>query len=62
MPESGKDLIKRLQKDGWVIDRKRGSHFTLIKGTKQVTVPNHFNDLPVGTYRKICKTTGVPLK
>lgn len=59
MPESGKKLIKRLQKEGWVIDRQNGSHFILLKGTVQVTVPNHTNDLPIGTYRQICKLTGV---
>jgi predicted RNA binding protein YcfA (HicA-like mRNA interferase family) len=62
MPESGKDLIKRLQKNGWVIDRQRGSHVTLIKGAVHVTVPSHNTDIPIGTYRKICKLTGVPPK
>lgn len=59
MPESGKNLIKRLQKEGWVIDRIRGSHYVLLKGDVQVVVPNHNNDLPIGTYRQICKTAGV---
>jgi len=59
MPESGKNLIKRLVKEGWVIDRIRGSHNILIKGNVQVTVPNHTTDLPIGTYRQICKVAGV---
>lgn len=59
MPESGKSLIKRLLKDGWVIDRRKGSHFILIKGNVAVTVPNHTKDLPIGTYRHICKIAGV---
>lgn len=59
MPESGKSLIKRLLKDGWVIDRKKGSHFTLLKGNVLVSIPNHTNDMPIGTYRHICKIAGV---
>lgn len=59
MPESGKNLIKRLVKEGWVVDRKKGSHFVLLKGTVIVTVPNHTKDLPIGTYRQLCKLTGV---
>jgi len=59
MPESGKSLIKRLLREGWEIDRKKGSHFILVKGSVQVTVPNHTNDLPIGTYKHICKIAGV---
>lgn len=62
MPESGKNLIKRLLKEGWEIDRKKGSHVIMIKGEVHVTVPNHTTDLPIGTYRSICKAAGVEPK
>lgn len=42
---SGKEVVKALEKIGFVISRQKGSHIRLVKmrgGIKQlVTVPNH---------------------
>ena len=51
---SGSDLIKALQRVGFVIQRQRGSHIVLRRDTPfaRVTVPNH-KTLRVGTLRTI---------
>ena len=59
MPESGKQLLKRLLKSGWEIIRQNGSHVILKKGTKMLTVPVHNSDLSIGIYRRLCKDGGV---
>ena len=40
-----KDLLKLLQKNGWKIERIRGSHHILIKGDKTEIVPVHGRDV-----------------
>ena len=30
----GKELVKQLQKNGWTIDRIRGSHYVMKKGNQ----------------------------
>ncbi len=41
-----RELLKRLRKDGWEIDRTRGDHRQLIHPTKPgtVTVSGHLSD------------------
>jgi len=57
---NGKDLIKLLKEKGWVVDRIKGSHHIMIKGTKTVTIPLHgSSDLPKGTLNKILKEGGI---
>jgi predicted RNA binding protein YcfA (HicA-like mRNA interferase family) len=47
---SGKDFIKKLMKDGWVLDRVNGSHHIMRKNAVSVSVPVHTNrDLSPGT-------------
>ena len=59
---TGKEVVKRLQKDGWIIDRIQGSHYILVKGDKTISVPVHGSkDLPIGTLNKILKDAGVKL-
>jgi len=42
---SGKELVKRLQKQGFVVVRQKGSHIRLekntLEGTIKITIPNH---------------------
>ncbi len=61
MTMTGKDLIKKLQKNGWTIDRINGSHHVLTKyGYKPVAIPAHAGkDLPNGTLNKLLKDTGL---
>jgi len=57
---TGKELIKVLQKDGWAIDRIKGSHHIMAKGGHTVSVPVHSGkDLPVGTLNDILKKAGI---
>ncbi len=59
MPISGKLIIKKLRKMGWVIVFQTGSHVKLRKGSAMTIVPVYGNkDLPKGTIRGIEKQTG----
>ena len=51
------EIIKRLEREGWVIVNTRGSHCQYKHPEKKgrVTVPHRKNDLPVGTVRSIFK-------
>ena len=58
---TGQQVIKALQKSGWVIDR-RTHHTILKKKQKTVPVPIHGSkDLPTGTLKSIERITGVKL-
>jgi len=57
-----RDVIKRVEKDGWVLDRTRGNHRQYVHPTKRgtVTVPGHEgDDMPVGTLNSILKRAGL---
>lgn len=57
MPISGKEMLKRYLKNGWVVIRKRGSHHILRKGDKTEVIPVHGNDdLKKGLEKKLLKT------
>jgi len=57
---TGKDLIRLLKENGWVVDRIKGSHYIMKKGDKTVSVPVHGNrDLPKGTLNSILKEAGL---
>jgi predicted RNA binding protein YcfA (HicA-like mRNA interferase family) len=56
---SGKDFIKRLMKDGWVLDRVKGSHHIMRNGTSCLSVPVHGNeDLKPGILNSLMKGAG----
>lgn len=55
----GKELVKLLKKEGWILDRVHGSHHILEKEGKIVSVPVHNKDLPKGTLASILKQAGV---
>jgi predicted RNA binding protein YcfA (HicA-like mRNA interferase family) len=53
-----RDVIRRLEDDGWVLVGQRGSHRQFEHPTKpgKVTVPGKpSSDLPVGTYKSILR-------
>ena len=57
-----RDIIKRIQDDGWVLDRTAGSHRQFKHPTKKgiVTVPGHPNDdLDPKTERSIRRQAGL---
>ena len=62
---SGKELIKKLQKHGFVVVRQKGSHIRLEKntpdGTIKITVPNH-EVIKRGTLHHILKDSKLDMK
>ncbi|MDX1921085.1 MAG: type II toxin-antitoxin system HicA family toxin [Candidatus Caenarcaniphilales bacterium] len=54
---SGKELIKILQRHGWVIASTEGSHYKLKKGNKSVVLPYHNKDLKPGILAFLLKQT-----
>jgi len=41
MPISGKQMLKLLHRNGWIVERINGSHHTLTKNGKTIVVPVH---------------------
>lgn len=57
-----RDLIKRLERDGWRLARTKGSHRQFHHPTKSgtVTVAGHPSvDIPPGTLNNILKQAGL---
>jgi predicted RNA binding protein YcfA (HicA-like mRNA interferase family) len=56
---SGKEFIKKLMKDGWKLDRIKGSHHILRKNGINLSVPVHGNeDLKSGILNVLNKRAG----
>lgn len=58
-----REVIRRIEADGWYEVRQAGSHKQFRHPTKPgtVTVPHPKKEMPVGTLRSISKASGVPL-
>lgn len=58
---NSKDVIKKLENDGWLLIRVKGSHhhFKHSKKSGLVTVPHPKADLPKGTVNNIFKQAGL---
>ena len=57
---TGKELITLLKKEGWTIDRIKGSHYVLVKENETLVIPVHGNkDVPKGTLTSILKKAGL---
>ena len=56
------DVVTRLKRDGWKLDRQRGSHRQYTHPTRggRVTVPHPRKDIPIGTLRNIYRQAGWP--
>lgn len=54
-----KDLLKLLQKNGWVVKRIKGSHHVMQKDNKIQIIAVHNKDVPTGLLNKILKETGL---
>jgi predicted RNA binding protein YcfA (HicA-like mRNA interferase family) len=65
MPISGKQAIKILQDNGFIVARQRGSHVVLTlqasSGKRTTVVPLH-KELKKGTIRSIAKLAGLNIK
>lgn len=59
-----RDVIKKLQADGWELDGVTGSHHHFKHPTKpgKVTVPHPKMDLPIGTLKSIERQSGLKLR
>ena len=56
---TGKDLIRLLKDNGWVVDRIKGSHHIMRKGSQTEAIPLHNTDLKPGLLNSILKRTGL---
>ncbi|SDT96774.1 mRNA interferase HicA [Nitrosomonas ureae] len=60
---NGKQIIKKLQAEGWKLSHINGSHHMMAKGGYIVPVPVHgTKDVPIGTLLSIQRLSGVKLK
>jgi predicted RNA binding protein YcfA (HicA-like mRNA interferase family) len=59
MSVSGKQMVKLLLRNGWIVDRVNGSHHTMKKNDKTIVIPVHSKDLGKGLERKILKEAGL---
>nr|WP_227657564.1 type II toxin-antitoxin system HicA family toxin [Candidatus Magnetaquicoccus inordinatus] len=61
MPLSSREIIRRLEQDGWVLHHQQGSHCQFKHPSKpgKVTVPHPRHDLPIATVRSIWKQAGI---
>ena len=57
---TSKEVISRLQAEGWILVNTKGSHQQFKNPTQKgrVTVPHPKKDLPKGTLRSIAKQAG----
>ncbi|MBR2833094.1 MAG: type II toxin-antitoxin system HicA family toxin [Bacilli bacterium] len=56
-----KKVVKVLEKEGWKLDRQKGSHMIFKKDNKTCPIPNHKGDIPKGTLANIIRVTGAKL-
>ena len=58
------EIIKILQRNGFIVDRVRGSHYILFNQNSKVrvVVPMHKKDLPKGTLYEIIKQSGLTVE
>lgn len=60
---SGEDVIRAFSKDGWTIDRQKGSHVTLVKTGSVVvlSIPLH-RELDRGLLRALIRKAGLSVE
>ena len=52
---TSRDIIRRLEAEGWLLVSTKGSHHKFRKGDRTVIVPHPKKDLPLGTARNIAR-------
>lgn len=64
LPLRAKDIIRKLERLGFIQDHVTGSHVILYYAIhrKRATVPFHRGDLPKGTVRSILREEGITLE
>ena len=58
---SGAELVRALQRLGFVVARQRGSHIVMRRGSGGCVVPNH-RELKTGTLAGVLKQAGVAVE
>jgi len=53
-----KDILRRLEAEGWVLVSVKGSHHKFRRGGQTLIVPHPKKDLPLGTARSIARVAG----
>lgn len=61
-PLTAKEVIKVLERIGYVFHRQKGSHKVYFKDTSIVIIPFHSGQLKPGTLRQIIKSAGLSQK
>jgi len=60
MPFKAKEVLRRLERAGFVVRRQSGSHVVLRHPDgRQTYVPMHTGEVPSGTFRAILKQAGL---
>ena len=54
LPISGKEMLKRYKKAGWIVLRQKGSHVQVQKGSAHQTIPLH-KELRKGAEKDLLK-------
>ncbi len=56
-----RELIKVFERQGYIIDRQKGSHIILFHSIshRRLTIPMHAKDVPNGTLHAIIKESGL---
>ncbi len=62
MLTDSRKIVQRLQKEGWIQVRVRGSHHVFRHPEREtlLVVPHPRKDLPLGTVRNIYRSAGWP--
>ena len=58
MLRNSKEIVKRLETEGWTLVSVKGSHHKYRKDGQTVIVPHPKKDLPLGTARSIARMAG----
>lgn len=61
---TAREVIRRLEEDGWYLKTTRGGHLQYAHPTKlgKVTIANHKGDIRPGTLSSIEKQSGLKLR
>ncbi|MSR85009.1 type II toxin-antitoxin system HicA family toxin [Candidatus Uhrbacteria bacterium] len=64
LPLRAREIVKRLEKLGFICDHTSGSHMIFYHPTtkRRAVVPQHRGDLPKGTVKAILREAGIELK
>jgi predicted RNA binding protein YcfA (HicA-like mRNA interferase family) len=56
---SSREVIKKLEKNGWYLVRIKGDHHQYTNGHMMTTITHPIKDMPIGTLKAIGKQTGI---